>query len=181
MSDRKECHDGLPPGVILRGKAYMWRSRYPDGRSRRIHLGYDRDVALDVFYRLHQRESAPLPVAAARSWILEPWRRARSNATKRGIPFHLTLEDAEALALASGGRCDLTGIAFDLSHRHSVKNRRPFVPSIDRIDSADSYRVGNVRLVCAAINIAIGPWGEAVFTRMVMGYLNVKRRGKQSP
>lgn len=125
------------------------------------HLRSNRAIAAD---------SQPLG-ASTMDWVKGPFQQAKSNAKKRGIPFTLKLREARALAEESQGRCQLTHMKFDFTHKHSVKNRRPYVPSLDRIDSEDSYHAGNVRIVLAAINISIGSWGEATYRRIAEAYL----------
>ena len=80
------------------------------------------------------------------------------------------MEDVAGLYAASGGRCAITGCEF----RRSTKgnhHKSPFAPSLDRIDCRKGYTLDNVRLVCVAVNFAMGEWGEAVFAEIVMGYL----------
>lgn len=87
---------------------------------------------------------------------------ARCSARTRGIEFNLSKEEFQNLVVRAGGRCELTGIRF-----HSVKaaaaRRRPFAPSLDRIDASKGYTANNVRLVCVAINYAMADWGSEVF------------------
>lgn len=39
------------------------------------------------------------------------------------------------------------------------KARRPYAPSLDRIDPGRGYEPDNVRLVCAVANFAMNAWG----------------------
>jgi hypothetical protein len=41
--------------------------------------------------------------------------------------------------------------------------RRPFAPSLDRIDSNQPYSRRNCRLVLQAVNFALNAWGDDVF------------------
>lgn len=45
--------------------------------------------------------------------------------------------------------------------------RRPWAPSVDRIDSSFGYVEDNVQLVCVAANFAKGEWSENVFRTLV--------------
>ena len=76
---------------------------------------------------------------------------------------------ALALYRAQGGRCALSGRRFDLRHVGSGKARRPFAPSLDRIDSTGGYTRDNVRLVCQAVNFALNAYGEDVFREIATG------------
>lgn len=57
--------------------------------------------------------------------------------------------------------CALTGLPFviDGSPNH------PQAPSLDRIDTTRSYTPENTRLVCWAVNMAMGAWGYDVYLR----------------
>src|SRR5690606_21411241 len=62
--------------------------------------------------------------------------------------------------------------------------RRPFAPSLDRIDTSTGYEAGNCRLVCVLANIALNEWGEDVFARVAIGVALKRRalfRGRTRP
>ena len=59
----------------------------------------------------------------------------------------LTVEWIEQRLLQ--GVCEVTGIAFEMKG-----DRRPFMPSIDRIDSGKGYTPDNCRVVLWIINAA---------------------------
>lgn len=85
-----------------------------------------------------------------------------SNALARARDFGLPFDDSDEfreqiVARVAAGRCEVTGLAF--SNRASVKQQKPFRPSLDRIVSERGYMPGNVRVVCWAVNAAIGSWG----------------------
>ena len=92
--------------------------------------------------------------------------QAKEGAVKRGIYWRLTDEDVLRLVAASGFRCAITGIRFSFSWEPGWA-RRPWVPTIDRIESAGHYVPGNVRLVCFAANHAMREWGAGVFLHLV--------------
>jgi len=104
-------------------------------------------------------------------YYAEMFRTARKR--KR---YGLSKQDEQALVEASGGRCAVTGISFGL-HRPDGWLRRPFAPSIDRIDSKVGYDPENVRLVCVAVNIAMNEWGEEVFRLVAEQYLLNRAKG----
>jgi hypothetical protein len=52
-------------------------------------------------------------------------------------------------------RCEITG--FPLREKHGKQDYNS--PSIDRIDPSKGYLYDNVRIVCFAINAAMGQWG----------------------
>lgn len=87
-------------------------------------------------------------------------RQTKKRALRRGMDFDLTLSHIRRLWAKSDGRCSMTGIRFASTPNVS---RRPFYPSIDRIDSSRGYLRPNVRLVCIAVNMALFSWGTSVF------------------
>lgn len=83
---------------------------------------------------------------------------AKKNALKREIPFTITRAQFDTLVERSGGRCMVTGIEFQFT-KFEGSSRRPFAPSLDRIDSSKGYTPQNCRLVCVLVNLALNEWG----------------------
>jgi hypothetical protein len=100
--------------------------------------------------------------------------QARHNARSNGFLFTLTLADVTAMAERADGKCELTGLPFDV-YRASPRVRRPFSPSIDRIDCTRGYELANCRLVCLAVNIALADWGEDVLLAIAAGLVRSGR------
>jgi hypothetical protein len=94
------------------------------------------------------------------------WIAARVRAKKTGTPFDLTLDEVELLLVKSSMKCAITGHAFTFD-RYGTTIKRPFVPSIDRIDSSLGYSRANCRIVCAITNIAMNAWGEKPLLSLV--------------
>ena len=100
----------------------------------------------------------------------------RSIARRRGEEdFDLDLPALEYLWHRQGGRCALSGLEFDDERFPSAFVKRPFAPSVDRIDTDDSHRIGNVRLVCVAVNFARGQWGDDVLREVAYGIVEMER------
>lgn len=95
---------------------------------------------------------------------------ARKRSKIRELGFDLTVDDLLEMYEKQAGRCSLTGIEFSLSGGFDGKNN-PFAPSIDRIVAGGAYSKANVRLVCTAVNFALGDWGEPVFRLICENYL----------
>lgn len=86
------------------------------------------------------------------------YRGARKGAEKRGYNFDLTRTQFDEIVRQAQGCCTMTGIPF-VFEKHPTAARRPFAPSIDRIDSTKGYTIDNVRLVCLLVNFAMNQWG----------------------
>lgn len=95
--------------------------------------------------------------------------RAKERAKVRGIPYHLTRQDIEAMYAKSGGRCAVSGIQFN-RFRPLNSTKRPWYPSLDRIDSSKPYTPDNCRFVCVAANIAMGGMGRMATEVSRQGY-----------
>lgn len=103
------------------------------------------------------------------AWIGVTLKDCRKNARARGIAFDLTREDVEHLVRRAENACEVTGIPFERDRPHGAPlgYRRPWVQSIDRIDSTQGYTRENCRLVCCAVNYAMNQWGESVLLRII--------------
>jgi hypothetical protein len=97
------------------------------------------------------------------------FRTAKFRAAKCGRTYTITSEESMTLISRCQGACELTGITFDLDRKGCAIG--PFSPSLDRIDSSRGYEFDNVRIVCAAINLAMNQWGEAMFEDIARSYL----------
>lgn len=67
---------------------------------------------------------------------------------------------------ACSGCCAFSGMPFSLEVYGDGQAKRPFAPSLDRIDRHRSYQKSNVRLVAAVANFAMNAWGDEPVLRM---------------
>ncbi|MDF1586493.1 hypothetical protein [Marinimicrococcus flavescens] len=104
------------------------------------------------------RDDAPLP-AWARRLVLSA---SRTNALLSGAPAFPEVY-RRALWHACGGRCAVTGLPFRETSVGQGAARRPFAPSLDRIDPTLPYALDNCRLVLQAVNFALNAFGDEVF------------------
>jgi hypothetical protein len=95
------------------------------------------------------------------------------NATRwQAAPFNK--DDLIELWNEGGGRCMLTGLPFRETPVGSGRARRPFAPSLDRIDSNQPYSRRNCRLVLQAVNFALNAWGDDVFLAIAEGAITFR-------
>jgi hypothetical protein len=76
------------------------------------------------------------------------YRTAQKNAARRSISFSLTPTQFHDLIARANGGCMVTGIPFEFAPVAGV-SRRPFAPSLDRINNRQDDTADNVRLVYA--------------------------------
>lgn len=105
---------------------------------------------------------------------------ARKRASAKGLECTITSDDVARCYIRSGMRCALTSCSFTTDKAEGA-HKAPFAPSIDRIDCRKGYTPDNIRLVCVAVNYALGEWGEEIFARIARGYVrarDVRRKRK---
>ena len=96
---------------------------------------------------------------------------AQSRARQFDFECSITFDQIIGIAEKFNWRCQLTGLPFELAPVSNGKYM-PFAPSIDRIDSQGGYCIGNVRIICLAMNYSLNEWGESVFATIAKNYLN---------
>lgn len=162
-----------PRGFCFRGKYWSVNKRINGARVRLTTRQTTLEAAVAWW---DARKDRAKSMAAARvshtdrSEALTLYNSARSRARKRGVEFSLTQDDVLLLFARSRGRCEVTGIPFS-NVRIGLCRRAPFRPSLDRITPGGGYAVGNVRLVCVAVNTALGEWGDAIFRQIAAAFL----------
>lgn len=124
------------------------------------------------------KAAIPLPKVAvveryAKAVMKPVWHRAKGRSVKSGLAFDISLDDLAAMFIGQAGICALTEIPFQYSPSGDF-HKAPFAPSLDRIDNSKGYIRGNIRLVCVAMNFALGEWGEDTFRRMARAYLRTR-------
>lgn len=98
-------------------------------------------------------------------------KETKKRAVQRHIDWGLSVDDLKLLLEESGGFCTLSGIPFSLERRLDA-HKRPFAPSIDRMSPSSGYVLRNCRLVCVAVNNAMGEWGIEVLQQITIGMGN---------
>lgn len=93
---------------------------------------------------------------------------ARTRCKSSGVYLDLPLQ--WVIDRLTPGVCELTGIKFDYEPL-GTSLANPYSPSIDRIDPAMGYTVGNCRVILTAMNRALSSYGTSVFERIATAYL----------
>lgn len=91
---------------------------------------------------------------------------ARTRARKKGLIFGLDDFEADLQRRIDAGFCEITGVPFDLSPGRKFNS-----PSLDRINPSDGYVPENIRVVCHAMNAAMGDWGDLPVWQMFVSWL----------
>ncbi len=99
----------------------------------------------------------------------------KKRAKDKKLQFELDLEFLNDLYSKQSGRCALTNIIFDFVFDEKF-SKRPFSPSVDRIDSKIGYIKSNVRLVCGAVNYALSEYGDQIFDTICESRIQYKNQ-----
>lgn len=100
------------------------------------------------------------------------FQNSRARAQKSQIDFDLDKEFLSDLFEKQSNKCALTGISFEYEVTNSgYRHRRPFAPSLDRINCQNGYTKDNVRIVCIIVNFALCEFGDEAFNKMCKAYV----------
>ena len=128
----------------------------------------DRKAAYEAQWRLenaeHLKQRAAKRRLEKRAMCLIAAARVRCR--NKGITFDLDGFAVELQRRIDAGSCELSGAAFDLS-----PGRKPNSPSLDRRDPSKGYTPENVRVICHALNAALGDWGEARLAPLLAAWM----------
>lgn len=152
---------------VRNGKKYYYLSTYDQQRSE-IPLGTNLKKAAEKYKKLMGNDYFIPP-----AFIGKLHAAVRKNAKPRGIEVFITKDDILEMVTRSEGKCALTGIRFEFTALPGARIR-PWIPSIDRIDSRLPYTKENCRLICASVNTALNQFGEGVLRAIAHGILGRK-------
>lgn len=93
---------------------------------------------------------------------------AKWSSKKKG--FVLAIDRAWVAEKLVSGKCELTGIAFDLSPLPGGR-QNPYTASLDRKDCSIGYTPENTRVILWALNAAFNTYGEGVYAKIAEVYL----------
>ena len=86
---------------------------------------------------------------------------ARVRAKKRNIECSLSREWIKSKLQA--GICERSGIPFNMN---ANEGKKPFAPSLDKVDNNEGYNFANTAVVCDAYNRGKGPYPDIDFIAM---------------
>jgi hypothetical protein len=140
------------------------------GRIRKVAPGrYQLDTVIVEDLTPPIRDGEPLPNWAR---VLISAANQRNAARFGAEPFRR--DDLVALWKQAGGRRMLTGLPFRETAVGTGKARRPYAPSLDRIDSRQPYSRTNCRLVLQAVNFALNAFGDDLFLAIAEGAIKFR-------
>ena len=91
---------------------------------------------------------------------------AKRRAQRKGVPYSLDPPEIQRIqSVIDLGYCEMTGSPFDLETQRAWNS-----PSLDQIIAGQGYVVGNVRVVCRAMNFAMGTWGPGPVLEMFQNW-----------
>lgn len=99
-------------------------------------------------------------------WVQQSVADTRKRARNKGLKFALSAAWILKRLARIGYSCELSGIAFS-ARRPRESHKRPWMPSLDRIDCTKGYTEDNVRIVCVAVNTLLQDWGDSVFHDLI--------------
>lgn len=138
----KDCYRALKRARIdpedNRRRVREWQKANPEKRAIQTKRNYD-----------NKRSDVS-------RWIASNLRTTRASCKKKGIPCEVTATDLMVLYNQFDGKCDLTKRIMVVGSRGQQRDSL----SIDRIEPAKGYVLGNVRLVTYQANMARGMFSD---------------------
>ena len=101
-------------------------------------------------------------------------RASKDRAKKKGLPFNLTLDHLNEI-WPDGNKCPVFGVPFVRGRGGPI----PTSPTIDRIEPAKGYTIGNIEVISRRANL-IKSDATAAQVMIVAQYLLKKERERAS-
>lgn len=169
-----------PRGFFKRGRVWHYRRAGVSRGAGRVVSTGQRDLEDAIAWVQHRPElflytkHKPVPIpnpfhtepfVFTDDWITEIAYRCNGGIARSKHTF--TEQILRALITRAEGHCEVTGIPFSGTPLPGVL-KRPFIPSVDRVNAHLNYTYDNCRLVCFCVNAALGQWGDTVFDLMCL-------------
>lgn len=137
-----------------------------------VFIGYDPDEAMNFYHKnIGPSRRSVMSIEDVDYWSTLLFGRVK----RRRKAGDLSKQDIKALLVRSQGHCEVTGLRLDGATGKG--NWNPWQPSIDRINSEEPYTLGNCRVTCLAVNVAMGRWGADVLKEIAIALVGKRRRG----
>lgn len=121
-----------------------------------------------------------MPVGAKDTWSHDPEftrylrtsiAKAKERSVRDGVDFSLTKEALCKKMDDQDGRCALSGMRFNF-RKSTRSKKRPFAPSIDRIETLKGYTPDNTRLITQIANYARHSFSDEELVLFCKGVAN---------
>ncbi len=142
--------------ICQRNYERTWRSNHSDQRKIQRARHAEKAAVYSRDYRAKNR---------AKYLVAEIRRRCVS----KEIAFDLDQHIEEIQRRINVGVCEVSGFPLELAATQVRKGSagiHPATPSIDRKAPDQGYTLTNIRIVCFAVNAAMGNWGESEFLKI---------------
>lgn len=179
----KECGVNKPKSYFRKGRLSCYRCVYLKSRKRmnvyrrkryntipsvrskeqernRLNQKRRREKGLEKQYRQ----------SSVRRWLCGRTRTCKVGAKRKDKSYQINLDFLCSLYKKQGGKCAISNLQMD------TKFKSPYAISIDRTDSEKGYVVGNVQLVCQAINLAKNKHSNAIMIEFTNSIRKTKRK-----
>jgi hypothetical protein len=165
------------PGSFYKRGTFWWYKRTINGKTMRVSTKMvDRDSAIAWVQKgAFGTRTFTQPKDIPDRFVTRLLQQAKGRARAIGVVFRLSKDDFHDLYGQANKHCAVSGLPFDLSQLNGI-NRRPYAPSIDRIDGMLGYTKGNCRIVCCAVNLAMNDFGEDVLWDIAASMVELRRR-----
>lgn len=164
------------PGPYRAKDGSSFATAYLNGKRVRMQIPREHDLRIvgEMRAAVSGYTTSETVTPSVKALLLRRLSSARSRKGRDGIECHLQIDDLLEMYAATQGRCSVSGVPFDITNEDDKKWRRPFRPSIDRINADGHYTKDNTRLVCSLMNFAMGAWGEGA-VRFMIAHVKAKR------
>lgn len=95
------------------------------------------------------------------NWETIIFYEAKKRSKVKNIAYKLTAKHEKELVIRCNGASEWSGMKFCFDKVEGCM-KRPWIPSLDRIDSSKGYVMGNVRILNCFENNMLGQFGSEV-------------------
>lgn len=150
-------------GYTMYRRGSLWYVNFRAGdKQYRFSLGLADYEQARILVESYRSKGSALPQLYSDRHLFRMIERARYRNRKKGVPFAIGINHLRDIVAQAGGRCVVSG--------RPMEDAGPFQPSLDRINPAEGYVPGNIRIVCLIVNTAMLHYGETAFGEIAISY-----------